>query len=248
MKLEERKFACSACSLRERCLPAGLSRSDLERVEQMVESRRTLERGEVLFRRGDRFASLYIVWTGFFKTRARTEDGLDQVTGFQMGGDLLGLDGIATERHSLDAVALEDSQVCEIPYARLGELAREVTGLQRQLHKIMSREVLRNHAVMQLLGGMSVEARLSAFLLDLMQRLQDRGFSKSSFLLHMSRGEIGSYLSMKLETVSRTLSRFQDDGLLKVRQRDIRNVDETGLRRLLDTDSGAIPGRTWREA
>ena len=135
--------------------------------------------------------------------------------------------------------------VCQIPYSQLEGLAREVKGLQRQLHRVVGREIVRDHAVMLLLGGMCVEARLSAFLVNLIQRLQARGFSGSSFVLRMSREEIGSYLGMKLETVSRTLSRFQDDGLREVRQRHIRILDEAGLRRLLDTDSGAIPGHAW---
>jgi CRP/FNR family transcriptional regulator len=245
MEVEGIKVRCSSCRLLEVCLPAGLSRADLERVDQMVESRRTLERGEALFRSGDSFDSLYVVWTGFFKTRVWAQDGIDQVTGFQMGGELLGLDGIATERHSCDAVALADSQVCQIPYARLESLARKVPALQRQLHAVMSREITRNHAVMLLLGRMRADARLAAFLLNLIQRLKARGFSGSSLVLHMSREEIGSYLGIKLETVSRTLSRFQDDGLLIVRKRDIRNLDEAGLRRLLDADSGAIRAHTW---
>ena len=234
MKLEAMKVACSSCSLRELCLPVGLSESDLERIDQMVGSRRTLKRAEVLFRAGDRFESLFAVRTGFFKTRVSAEDGRDQVTGFQMAGELLGLDGISTERHSCDAVALEDSQVCQIPYSRLEDLSREVSGLQHQFHRVMSREIVRDHGVMLLLGSMRAEARLSAFLLNLTQRLQARGFSGSSLVLRMTREEIGSYLGLKLETVSRAFSHFQDDGLLEVKQRDIRVVDEAGLRRLLN--------------
>ncbi len=234
MKLEAMKVACSSCSLRELCLPVGLSDSDLERIDQMVGSRRTLKRAEVLFRAGDRFESLFAVRTGFFKTRVSAEDGRDQVTGFQMAGELLGLDGISTERHSCDAVALEDSQVCQIPYSRLEELSREVSDLQHQFHRVMSREIVRDHGVMLLLGSMRAEARLSAFLLNLTQRLQARGFSGSSLVLRMTREEIGSYLGLKLETVSRAFSHFQDDGLLEVKQRDIRVLDESGLRRLLN--------------
>jgi len=234
MKLEAMKVACSGCNLRELCLPVGLAEADLERIDDLVASRRTLKRGEVLFRAGDRFESLYAVRTGFFKTRVSAEDGRDQVTGFQMAGELLGLDGISTERHSCDAVALEDSQVCQIPYARLEELSQEVTALQRQFHRVMSREIVRDHGVMLLLGSMRAEARLAAFLLNLTQRLQARGFSGSSLVLRMTREEIGSYLGLKLETVSRAFSHFQDDGLLEVKQRDIRVLDEAGLRRLLN--------------
>ncbi len=234
MKIEAMKVACSSCNLRELCLPVGLSESDLERIDQMVGSRRALKRGELLFRNGDRFESLYAVRTGFFKTRVSAEDGHDQVTGFQMAGELLGLDGISTERHSCDAVALEDSQVCQIPYSRLEELTHEVTDLQRQFHKVMSREIVRDHGVMLLLGSMRAEARLSAFLLNLTQRLQARGFSGTSLVLRMTREEIGSYLGLKLETVSRAFSRFQEEGFLEVRQREISVLDEAGLRRLLN--------------
>ena len=234
MKLEAMKVACSNCNLRELCLPVGLSEGDLQRIDDLVATRRTLKRGEALFRAGDRFESLFAVRTGFFKTRVSAEDGRDQVTGFQMAGELLGLDGISADRHSCDAVALEDSQVCQIPYARLEEISHEVPELQRQFHKVMSREIVRDHGVMLVLGSMRAEARLAAFLLNLTQRLQARGFSGTSLVLRMTREEIGSYLGLKLETVSRAFSRFQDDGLLEVKQRDIRVLDEAGLRGLLN--------------
>ena len=234
MKLEAMKVACSSCSLRELCLPVGLSEEDIERVDALVGARRTLRRGEVLFHAGDRFESLFAVRTGFFKTRISSEDGRDQVTGFQMAGELLGLDGISEDRHSCDAVALEDSQVCQIPYGRLEEVSHQVTDLQRQFHRVMSREIVRDHGVMLLLGGMRAEARLAAFVLNLTQRLQARGFSATSLVLRMTREEIGSYLGLKLETVSRAFSRFQEEGLLEVKQRDIRVLNEPGLRRLLN--------------
>jgi CRP/FNR family transcriptional regulator, anaerobic regulatory protein len=234
MKLESIKVACSNCNLRELCLPVGLPEPDLDRIDELVNSRRALKRGEILFRAGDRFEALYAVRTGFFKTRVSAEDGRDQVTGFQMAGELLGLDGISADRHSCDAVALEDSKVCQIPYGRLEEVLREVADLQRQFHKVMSREIVRDHGVMLLLGSMRAEARLAAFLLNLTQRLRARGFSGSSVVLRMTREEIGSYLGLKLETVSRAFSRFQEEGLLDVKQRDIRMLDEAGMRRLLN--------------
>jgi CRP/FNR family transcriptional regulator len=183
-----------------------------------------------LFRAGDAFQSLYAVRTGFFKTCVSSEDGRDQVTGFQMAGELLGLDGIGTDKHTCDAVALEDSQVCVIPYHQLEDLSREFSDLQRQFHKIMSREIVRDHGVMLLLGSMRAEERLAAFLLNLTQRLRTRGFSASSLVLRMTREEIGSYLGLKLETVSRTFSKFQDDGILEVKQRQIRVLDPTRCR------------------
>src|SRR5574337_128229 len=194
LRLEPFKVACSNCNLRELCLPVGLNRDSLERLDTLVAMRRTVERGNTLFRAGDSFQSLYAVRTGFFKTCVSSEDGRDQVTGFQMAGELLGLDGISEDRHSCDAVALEDSQVCMIPYARLEEMSHKVTDLQRQFHRVMSREIVRDHGVMLLLGGMRAEARLAAFVLNLTQRLQARGFSGTSLVLRMTREEIGSYL------------------------------------------------------
>ena len=234
MKIEAIKVACSNCNLRELCLPVGLSDADIDRIDQLVATRRQLKRGDVLFHAGTKFESLFVVRTGFFKTRVSAEDGRDQVTGFQMAGELLGLDGISTDTHTCDAVALEDSQVCQIPYARLEDISREVTPLQHHFHKIMSREIVRDHGVMLLLGSMRAEARLAAFLLNLTQRLQARGFSASSLVLRMTREEIGSYLGLKLETVSRAFSRFQEDGLLDVKQRDICVLDADGLRRLVN--------------
>ena len=228
------KVACSSCNLRELCLPVGLSHEDLERMDTLVATRRNVPRGDMLFRAGDEFQSLYAVRTGFFKTCVSSEDGRDQVTGFQMAGELLGLDGISSDRHSCDAVALEDSQVCVIPFSQLEELSREFTDLQRQFHKIMSREIVRDHGVMLLLGSMRAEERLAAFLLNLTQRLQARGFSPSALILRMTREEIGSYLGLKLETVSRTFSKFQDDGLLEVKQRQIRILNQAGLSKLVN--------------
>jgi len=234
LKLEPFKVACSSCNLRELCLPVGMSNDQMMKLDTLVTTRRTVARGDTLFRSGDGFQSLYAVRTGFFKTCVSSEDGRDQVTGFQMAGELLGLDGIGTDSHTCDAVALEDSQVCVIPFHQLEDLSREVSDLQRQFHRIMSREIVRDHGVMLLLGSMRAEERLAAFLLNLTQRLQHRGFSSSEVILRMTREEIGSYLGLKLETVSRTFSKFQDEGLLEVKQRQIRIVDADGLQKLVN--------------
>ncbi len=234
IRLDSFKLACSTCNLRELCLPMGMSNDQLVRLDELVSTRRTLSRGDALFRSGAPFTALYAVRTGFFKTNVSSEDGRDQVTGFQMAGELLGLDGIATDRHTCDAIALEDSQVCVIPFQQLEDLSRELTDLQHQFHKIMSREIVRDHGVMLLLGSMRAEERLAAFLLNLTQRLRTRGFSASSLVLRMTREEIGSYLGLKLETVSRAFSKFQDDGLLEVKQRQIRVLDADALQALVN--------------
>lgn len=233
INIQQLKTVCSTCSLRELCLPMGLSDEDINQLDHLVFTRRRLKRGEALYRAGDEFASLNAVRTGFFKSTVVLEDGRDQVTGFHMPGDIMGLDGISTDRHSVSTIALEDSEVCIIPFSRLQELSHQVRSLQNQFHKVMSREIVRDQGVMTLLGTMRAEERLAAFLLNLSQRFTARGYSSAEFNLRMTREEIGSFLGLKLETVSRIFSKFQEQGLIMVQQKHIRIEDLNGLRRML---------------
>lgn len=235
MKPETIKVACSNCNLRELCMPVGLSDNDLQRLDEVVATRRKIKRGSTLFSNGEKFTSLYAIRTGFFKTCLASEDGRDQVTGFQMAGEIIGLDGIVNDHHSSDAIALEDAEVCVMPFDRIEEISREVTALQHHVHKIMSREIVREHGVMLLLGSMRAEERLAAFLLNLVQRLHSRGFSQSELVLRMTREEIGSYLGLKLETVSRTFSKFVDDGIVEVKQRHVKILNTEALQRMVNT-------------
>ena len=226
------KTACANCNLREICLPAGLAADELDQLDDMVYTRRKIKRGDALYRAGEPFDAIYAVRIGFFKSRVTLEDGRDQVTGFSMAGEILGMDGISHDRHNCDAIALEDSEVCTIPYDRLEQLAHDIPSLQRHFHKVMSREIVRENGVMMLLGVMRAEERLAAFLLNLSQRLNARGYSALEFNLRMTREEIGSYLGLKLETVSRAFSKFQADGLIEVDQKYVRIVDVDGLRQV----------------
>ena len=228
------KVACSNCNLRDLCMPIGLSAEELRRVDELVTRRPIIKRGTTLFRNGEKFTSLYAIRTGFFKTSVTTEDGRDQVTGFQMAGEIMGLDGIVNDHHTCDAIAIEDAEVCVLPFERIEEISREVKALQHHVHKIMSREIVREHGVMLLLGNMRAEERLAAFLLNLVQRLHARGFSQSDLVLRMTREEIGSYLGLTLETVSRTFSKFADDGLIAVNQRHIHIQDADALKRMVN--------------
>ncbi|MDH5212217.1 MAG: helix-turn-helix domain-containing protein, partial [Betaproteobacteria bacterium] len=170
--------------------------------------------------------------SGFFKTNLLDNDGREQVTGFFMGGELLGMDGIAGAYHGT-AIALEDSEVCILPYALIEDLSRDVPALQRRLHAVLAREIARDHGVMMLLGSMRAEERLATFLLNLSRRFRRRGYSATEFHLRMTRDEIGSYLGLKLETVSRLFSSFQKDGLIDVQQKHVRIRDSEGLERVL---------------
>ncbi len=232
------KIACSNCNLRELCMPLGLTPTELDRIDEVVSSRRKIKRGDMLFRNGEKFTSLFAIRTGFFKTCITTEDGRDQVTGFQMAGEVIGLDGIVDDIHTCNAVALEDAEVCVMPFDRIEELSREVNALQHHVHKIMSREIVRENGVMLLLGSMRAEERLAAFLLNLMQRLHARGFSQTELVLRMTREEIGSYMGLKLETVSRTFSKFVDDGIIEVKQRQIRVLNGDALRNIVSAKAG----------
>jgi CRP/FNR family transcriptional regulator len=234
MNLHSIKVACSNCNMRELCMPQGLSEQDLQRIDDMIGARRKVKRNEMLFRNGERFNALYAIRTGFFKTSVATEDGRDQVTGFQMAGEIMGLDGIVSDFHSCDASALEDAEVCVMPFDKIESLSREVTSLQHHVHKIMSREIVREHGVMLLLGSMRAEERLAAFLLNLVQRLHARGFSQTELVLRMTREEIGSYLGLKLETVSRTFSKFVEEGIVEVKQRHVRIVNPDALQQLVN--------------
>ncbi len=231
---ETLKVACSNCNLRELCWPVGLTPEELVRIDKLVGIRKSVKRGSLLFHTGEKFTSLYAIRTGFFKTCINTEDGRAQVTGFQMAGEVIGLDGIVNDQHTCDAVALEDAEVCVMPFDRIEEISREVNALQRHVHKIMSREIVREHGIMLLLGSMRAKERLAAFLLNLVLRLQARGFSKSELVLRMTREEIGSYLGMKLETVSRTFSKFSDNGVIEVNQRHIQIRDAEALQRIVN--------------
>lgn len=226
------KVACHNCNLRELCLPAGVSTQELDALDALVYTRRKVKRGESLYLSGEAFKSIYAVRSGFFKSRVNTDDGRDQVTGFSMAGEILGMDGIGHDAHTCDAIAIEDSEVCTIPYARLEGVSQQLPSLQRHFHKIMSREIVRENGVLLLLGVMRAEERVAAFLLNLSQRLSARGYSPLEFHLRMTREEIGSYLGLKLETVSRVFSKFHADELIEVEQKYVRLRNINGLRAL----------------
>lgn len=216
--------------MRRLCLPYGLSEEDIAKLSDIVSAHRKVYRGAHVYHIGERFEALYAVCKGFFKTDILLDDGRAQVTGFQMSGDLLGLDGIGEGTHLCDAIALEDSQICVIPFQEVERLSHELPALQHQLHKILSKEIAREQTVMTLLGTMHAQERLAIFLLNLSQRLAARGAAPHDFYLPMTRSEIGSYLGLKLETVSRIFSRFQDDGWISVQKKHVRLLDPNALK------------------
>jgi CRP/FNR family transcriptional regulator, anaerobic regulatory protein len=233
ISIRDLKIHCATCSMRELCLPSGLGAAEMAQVDAMIGKRTKLKKGDALYRAGEPFASLYAIRLGSLKTTVLAEDGREQVSGYHMPGDLVGLDGISTDRHGCQAVALEDTEVCALPFARIEELARDVPGLQHNLHLFMSREITRDHGVMLSLGSMRAEERLALFLLNLAERYRRRGYSSTEYVLRMTREEIGSYLGLKLETVSRLFSRFQGEGLIQIQGRAVKLLDPIALKQLV---------------
>jgi CRP/FNR family transcriptional regulator len=233
ISIRDLKSHCSACSMRELCLPFGLSSEDLQQIDTLIGARIKLKKGDALYRAGDAFQALYAIRLGSLKTTVLAEDGREQVSGYHMLGDIVGLDGIGTDHHGCQAVALEDTEICVLPFERLEDLARSVPQLQHNLHLFLSREISRDHNIMLLLGSMRAEERLAVFLLNLADRYRRRGYSSTEFVLRMTREEIGSYLGLKLETVSRLFSRFQEEGLIQVQGRAVKLLDPMALKRLI---------------
>jgi CRP/FNR family transcriptional regulator len=220
---------CSSCAMRAVCMPQGLTQSEVACLDSIICTTRMVRQGEALYRANDSFQSIYAVRAGSFKTIVMHRDGREQVTGFHLAGDVLGLDGVSSSHHGLDAIAIEDSNVCIIPFHLLESLCRENKAVQQHVHRMMSGEIVRESALMMLLGTMSAEQRVASFLLNLSSRLKARGYSPAEFNLRMTREEIGSYLGMKLETVSRMFSKFLRDGLVDTHGKQIRILDLDGL-------------------
>jgi CRP/FNR family transcriptional regulator, anaerobic regulatory protein len=223
---------CTNCRLRDLCMPLGLNAQQMSLIDRMVSTRVKIHRGESLFRATSTFKSLYVVRTGFFKTMVSTADGREQVSGFYMSGELMGLDGIGQSQYVCTAIALEDSDVCVLHMDELNSLGQTIPALQWHVQKIMSREIVRDHDLFFLLGSMRAEGRIASFLINLLTRLHARGQSGDALHLRMTREDIGSYLGLTLETVSRTLSKLARNGLISLQLKEVRILDLPALHQL----------------
>ena len=214
------------------CLPAGLDAEALRKLDAVFCDHARMRKREVLYRAGEAFTALYAIRLGTFKTLVMAEDGREQITGYHMAGDIVGLDGIGQEHHACEAIALEDSEVSALPFAKLNDLAHREPALRRNLLRLISDDLRRGQDMMLQLGRMRAEERLAAFLLNLAERHRSRGYSASEFTLRMTREEIASYLGLKLETVSRCFSHLQEGGLIQVQGRAIKLLDLPALTHL----------------
>lgn len=225
--------SCGSCTQVECCGSLALDAGDAGLVDRVAVARMRVRKGATLFRAGDRFAALYAIRCGSFKTQVVTDEGHAQVSGYHIAGDIIGSDGIGDDVHDCEAVALEDAEVCALPFERVETLAREDVAFQRSLHRMLAGEIVRERGVMVMLGTMRAEQRLASFLLDLARRYQARGYSAHEFVLRMTREDIGSYLGLTLETVSRLFSRFRDSGWIEVRGRTVKLLDRPALQRTM---------------
>ena len=220
---------CSSCRTRELCLPTGLGESETQRLGQIMGHRRFIPRDGILYRMNDQLASLYAIRLGHFKTYEINAGGEQQITGFQMAGELLGLNAISTGRHHCDAMALEDSEVCEIPFSHLKGLFGNMPTLLHQFLRLMSSEISQEEDAMLRLGNMRAEQRFAAFLVDLGSRYAARGYSFRRFELRMSREDIANYLGLSIESISRLLSKFKQQDWLRVHSRELELLDLASL-------------------
>lgn len=227
--VEPNRTACTACAMVLNCLCTDLDAGLRARLVSDVLRNRVVNRGRSLFDAGDSFQRLYAVRSGSVKVYGVTGEGEEQVLGFYLPGDLLGLEAIDQGVHDCSAVALETSSICEVKFQSLEKLCATQPILQHRLHRIYAREIARDHALLRLLGRKSAEQRLANFLLALSQRFADRGYSADEFNLSMSRHDIGNYLGLALETVSRLLARFQDQALIRVKRRHVRLLKRQAL-------------------
>jgi CRP/FNR family transcriptional regulator len=214
------------------CLPMGMDEAEIIRLDEVIGRRRRIQRDERLYQMGELFTNLYAIRFGHFKTFQVNPSGDQQVTGFQMGGELLGMDAISGDRHHCDAVALEDSEVCEIPFSRLEELFAHIPTLLRHFHRILSQEITREQNVMLSLGSMRAEQRFAVFLVNLAARYAARGYSGTSFQLRMPREDIANYLGLTIESISRLLARLKKQGWIKVERRQVELLDPPMLKAL----------------
>ena len=221
-------------------LTKGLGPDELALAERLLTTRIHHRRGDALYRSGDAFDALYAIRTGSCKSVLLGPDGQEQVNGYHMCGEVVGMDGIGSNVYESQAIALEDTDVCRLPFNWIDKLARLSDQFRRNLQQLLSQECARVQSRTLVLGTMRSEQRLAVLLLDLSSRYKARGYSSCEFLLRLTREEIGSFLGLKLETVSRVFSRFQREGLIQVEGRLVKLLDQVALLKIADRASGSL--------
>ena len=227
---QQMKRGCDQCSSAQQCLCKGFDAETLRQFESAIKQVRLLTRGDHLFSAGERFRGLYAVRSGSVKVSTVTDSGEEQVVGFYLPGDIIGLEAIDRSVHDGTAMALETSSICELSLTRLEQMGCQIAALQQQMNRMYAHEIAKNHAMFRMLGRKNAEQRLASFLTNLSERLAQRGLSAYEFNLSMSRSDIANYLGLALETVSRLLARFQEEGLIAVNRRHINLLNLSELK------------------
>jgi len=207
---------CQNCSISELCLPFTLNDQELNTLDEIIERKRPVHKGDKIFTDGQEMHALYAIRSGTFKTFTVNEQGEEQITGFHLAGDLLGFDAIADTEHKSFAQALETSMICEIPYNNLDKLSNTMPKLKKQVLRLMSNEIRTDQEMLTLLNRKNAEQRVATFIVSLSDRYHARGLSAAEFRLTMTRSDIGNYIGLTVETISRLLNRFHKNGLIKV--------------------------------
>ena len=233
------QISCSNCRLSQICLPIALEAADIDRLDSIIQRGRPLRKGDHVFRQDESFKAVYAVRSGTLKSYSTTDTGQEQVTGFYFPGEILGMDGISKNRHPSSAIALETAAICEIPFELLGDLSIRVPSLQRHFFQLMSQEIASDQQLITALSKNSAEQRVAALLLSISARNARRKLSATAFRLSMSRADIGNYLGLTVETVSRIFSRFQKGGLIDVDGKEVVIVDAGQLRETMNGSAGA---------
>ncbi|MEP0202121.1 MAG: fumarate/nitrate reduction transcriptional regulator Fnr [Halioglobus sp.] len=221
---------CGNCRLNSLCLPLALESEDIEQLDSIIQRSKPLQKSNHLYREGDAFQSVFAVRSGTLKAYKTTDDGREQVTGFYFPGEIVGMDGISNNTHASSAKALETSALCEIPFTSLERLSTLMPSLQRHFFQLMSREITADQQLITLLSKNSADERVAALLLSISTRNSRRKLSATHFRLPMSRVDIGNYLGLTVETVSRVFSRMQKMDVLRVDNKEIEILDIEGLR------------------
>ena len=232
VKLADIRANCQNCSLLQLCLPMGLAEGDLEKLDNIIQRRKPVQKGDFLYHMGDPFKAVYAVRSGSFKTFTVNPDGEEQIVGFYLPGELMGIDAISANHHICSAKALETTSVCEIPYERLEQLSLEIPGLQHHLLSLMSQEIQHDQCKLMMVAKLPAEGRVANFMINLSERFKQRGYAATDFNLSMSRNDIANLLGLAVETISRILTHFQESGILKVERKHIEILNLEQLRRI----------------
>ncbi|WP_269801142.1 FNR family transcription factor [Psychromonas sp. MB-3u-54] len=220
---------CQDCSISQLCIPYSLNENELERLDNIIERKKPIQKGQEIFKAGQEMKCLYAIRSGTLKSYTITEQGDEQITAFHLAGDLIGFDAISSETHPSFSQALETSMICEIPYDTLDTLSISMPKLRQQILRLMSGEIVGDQNMILLLSKKNAEERLASFIFDLSQRFAARGFSPREFRLSMTRGDIGNYLGLTVETISRLLGRFQKMEMIAVKGKYISILDDAQL-------------------